>query len=81
MYRANWLGANEDLKYYLASNFIYSPHLLYAYYLEYPAEPGPPIALLRWLRAWEDGIDEYEELTDDSAMNRTLRAAFFKRGG
>ena len=46
LYRANWLGADEDPEYYLASNFIYFPYLLRAYYLEHPIELGPLIALL-----------------------------------
>jgi len=47
LYRANWLGADEDPEYYPASNFMYSPHLLQAYYLAHPTEPGPPTALPR----------------------------------
>jgi hypothetical protein len=81
LYRANWLGADEDPEYYPASNFMYSPHLLRKFHLEHPSEPGPPTALPRWLRAWEDGLDNYDDLEDNSAMNRTLRAAFFRRGG
>ena len=77
LYRANWQGADEDPEYYPASNFMYSPHLLRTYYLEHPAEPGPPTALPRWLQAWEEGTDNYDGLADDSAISRTLRAAFF----
>ena len=81
LYRANWQGADEDPEYYPASNFMYSPHLLQTYHLEHPAEPRPPTALPLWLKAWERGVDNYDDLADDSEMSRTLRAAFFRRGG
>lgn len=80
-YRANWLGADEDPEYYPASNFMYSPHLLKAYHIAHPLEPGPPKALPEWLKAWEAGTDDYDALEDDKAMTGKLRAAFFREGG
>lgn len=80
-YRANWLGADEDPEFYPASDFMYSPHLLKQFHLAHPELPGPPAALPLWLDAWERGIDNYDNLEDNSAMNRTLRAAFFSKGG
>jgi hypothetical protein len=41
-YRANWLGHDEDPKWYPASNFKYAPHKLKAFHLCYPHLPGPP---------------------------------------
>lgn len=52
-YRANWLGADEDPEYYPASNFMYAPHLAKRFHLENPSLPGPPVALPRWVDAWE----------------------------
>ena len=60
---------------------MYSPYLLQAYHLAHPTEPGPPTALPRWLKAWEDGTDDYDKMADDTVIGRTLRAAFFRRGG
>ena len=80
-YRANWLGADEDPEYYPASNFMYSPHLLKQFHLAHPKLPGPPAALPYWLDAYEKGVDNYDDLNDNSAMNQTLRASFFKNGG
>ncbi|KAI0991458.1 hypothetical protein K3495_g16729, partial [Podosphaera aphanis] len=80
-YRANWLGADEDPEYYPASNFMYSPHLLKQFHLAHPELPGPPTALPSWIDAWEQGIENYDDLEDNSAMNGTLRAAFFSEGG
>lgn len=80
-YRADWIGGEEDSNYYPASNFMYSPHLLKEFHTDHPYLPGPPANLPFWLKAYEDGIDNYDELEDDSAMNKRLRAVFFRGGG
>ena len=80
-YRANWLGGDEDLDYFSASNFMYSPHLLKKFHLENVDQPGPPTELPRWLKAWKDVIDNYDDLENNSAMNKKLRSAFFRRAG
>lgn len=80
-YRANWLGCDEDPVYYPASNFMYSPHLLRKFHENYPHLPGPPANLPQWIKAYEEGREDYSELEDDSAMDRRLRTAFFKEGG
>src|SRR5438552_19210793 len=41
-YQASWVGYDEDLEWYPASNFKYSPHKLRDFYLEHPDLPGPP---------------------------------------
>ena len=41
-YRANWLGADEEPEYYLASNFIYALYLLKKFYFEHWDLPGQP---------------------------------------
>jgi hypothetical protein len=80
-YRADWLGYDEDPTYYPASNFKYSPHLLRAFHLDNPKLPGPPARLLEWIKAYDKGIDNYDYLEDNSAMDTRSRASFFKRGG
>lgn len=47
----------------------------------HPELPGPPANLPQWITAYEEERDDYSELEDDSAMNKRMRAAFFKGGG
>jgi hypothetical protein len=79
-YRADWLGYDEDPTYYPASNFKYSPHLLRAFHLDNPKLPGPPARLLDWIKAYDKGIDNYDYLEDNSAMDARSRASFFRGG-
>ena len=80
-YRADWLGHDEDPIYYPASNFKYAPHLLRAFHLANPTLLGPLARLLEWIRAYDDGIDNYDDLEGDLAMDTRSRASFFRRGG
>jgi transposase InsO family protein len=80
-YRVNWLNFDEDLEFYPASDLKYSPHKIRDFHLAYPLLEGPPRSLPLWLKAWEDGIDDYDNLDDDAAMTKKLRTAFFRRGG
>ena len=81
VYRAKWTGADEDPEFYPASDFKYSPHLLKSFHLVNPTLPGPPANLLLWLKAWEDGVDDYNHLDGDKPALARLRTSFFKRGG
>jgi hypothetical protein len=74
-------SSKTDLEWYLASNFMYSPHKLREFHFRNQEYPGPPRILDAWQQAWEDGKDEYEDLQDDTPMFTRLRASFFKRGG
>src|SRR6266536_2958901 len=49
--------------------------------LQYQSEPGPPRRLNEWIKAWEDGVDDYDALDDDRPIATRLRASFFQRGG
>jgi hypothetical protein len=53
LYRVKWLGHDEDLDWYLASNLKYSPHKLRDFHLQYASEPGPPRKLQEWQKAWK----------------------------
>jgi hypothetical protein len=64
-YKVKWVSADEDPTYYPASNFKYSPHKLRDFHIEHPELPGPPRRLAEWLKAWEQGVDNYDELDDD----------------
>ena len=44
-YRASWIGYDEDLKWYPADNFKYSPHLLKQFHLINSEQPGPSTGL------------------------------------
>ena len=81
LYRVQWVGHDEDLEWYPASNFKYAPHKVRDFHKEYQDKPGPPRNLPSWIRAWEQGRDSYEELDDDAVMPTRLRASFFRRGG
>lgn len=80
-YRVRWVGYDVDQEWYPASDFKYSPHRLRDFHHAYPDLPGPPRSLLKWLKAWEDGVDNYDELDDDAPMAASLRASFFGKGG
>lgn len=80
-YRVDWLGYDEDLEWYPASNFKYSPHKLRQFHQGNRDQPGPPRRLRDWLQAYEEGRDTYEELDDDKPMLARLRASFFEEGG
>jgi hypothetical protein len=80
-YRVNWLGYDEDLEWYPASNFKYSPHKVQQFHHNHQDQPGPPRKLREWLRAYEAGHDSYEDLDDDRPMLARLRASFFVEGG
>ena len=64
-YRVKWVGYDEDLDWYPASNLKYSPHKLRDFHLANPKRPGPPKQLNQWLKAWEDGQDDYDNLDSD----------------
>ena len=80
-YRAKWVGADEDPDWYPASDFKYSPHLLWNFHLANTTHPGPPAALDHWLQAWEDEVDDYDHLDNDLVADTRSRASFFRRGG
>jgi hypothetical protein len=48
-YCASWVGYNEDLEWYPASNFKYSPHKLQDFLLAHPDLLGPPRKLDEWI--------------------------------
>jgi hypothetical protein len=80
-YRVQWTGYDEDLEWYPASNFKYSPYKLKEFHLRYQDQPGPPKRLGEWLEAYEAGRNDYEELEDDTPLPTRLRASFFRTGG
>ena len=81
VYRAKWTGADEDPEFYPASDFKYSPHLLKSFHLANPTLPGLPANLPLWLKAWEDGVDDYNHLDGDKPALARSRTSFFERGG
>ena len=80
-YRVSWVGYDEDPEWYPASDFKYAPHKLRDFHLAYPDLPGPPRKLENWIKCWEEGVDDYDNLDDDKELTQRLRAGFFKRGG
>lgn len=80
-YMVRWVGYDIDVNWYPASDLKYSPHKLRDFHHAYPKMPGPPRRLLEWIKAWEDGVDNYDDLDDDTEMSQSLRASFFGRGG
>lgn len=80
-YRVKWTGHDEDPEWYPAVNFKYAPHKLRDFHHKHPALPGPPRHLLDWIKAWEDGLDSYDDWEDSTEMLASLRTSFFKRGG
>jgi hypothetical protein len=80
-YKAKWVGHDEDPEWYPASDFKYSPHKLRSFHLAHPMQPGPPRRLGDWIKAYENGLDSYEELEDSADASTSLRASFFSKGG
>jgi transposase InsO family protein len=68
LYRASWVGYDEDLDFYPASDFKYAPHKLRDFHVANPSLPGPPRALEQWIKAWESGKDDYDSLDDDRPL-------------
>ena len=81
VYKAKWTGVDEDPEFYPASDFKYSPHLIRDFHLANPTLPGPPVNLALWLKAWEQGIDDYDHLDSDKLALARSRTSFFQRGG
>lgn len=80
-YQIKWLGADEDLTWYRCSDAMTAPHILKAFHLKHPQAKGPPRALLKWLDAYNAGVDDYSDLEDDKPMGQTARTQFFGGGG
>jgi hypothetical protein len=81
-YRVKWQGyKEEDLEWYPLLDLKGAPHKLKIFHLNYPRLPRPPLKLKEWIKAWEDGLDEYKHLNDDRLITGPLRTAFFTRGG
>lgn len=76
-YRANWLGYDEDPDWYPASNFKYSPLVVRDFHRQYPNLPGPPEQLREWIKAYENGEDNYDHLSSNKAMAGDDRDRFF----
>ena len=81
VYRAKWTSADKDPEFYPASDFKYSLYLLKSFHLANPTLPGLPANLPLWLKAWEDGVDDYDHLDGDKPALACLRTSFFERGG
>ena len=75
LYRASWVGYDEDLEWYPASNFKYSPHKLRDFHTANQDKnlPGPPRLLDQWIKAWENSEDNYDELDDDRPIPRARK--------
>ena len=80
-YYASWVGYNEDLEWYTASNFKYSPYKLRDFHLAHLDLPGPPYKLDSWIKCWKEGVDNYNNLDNNKELGQSLRAGFFGRGG
>jgi transposase InsO family protein len=80
-YRVTWLNQDVDLTWYDASDLKYAPHKVKEFHLNNQEQAGPPAKLPQWLKAWEDGEDDYDHLDGDKEMDQRSRASFFRRGG
>ena len=80
-YRISWVGHNKDLKWYPISNFKYSPYKLWDFHLAYLDLPRLSHELKNWIKCWEKGLDNYDNLNNNKELRQRLRAGFFRRGG
>jgi hypothetical protein len=67
-YYISWVGHNKDLKWYSISNFKYSPHKLQDFHLAHLDFPRPLRRLKNWIKCWEEGLDNYNNLDDDKEL-------------
>ena len=81
VYKAKQTSVDKDPEFYPTSDFKYSLHLIRDFYLANPTLPGPPVNLALWLKAQEQGIDDYNHLDSDKLALACLRTSFFKREG
>jgi hypothetical protein len=80
-YRIQWLGHDEDLEWYPASDLKYAPHKLREFHIAHQDLPGPPRSLDKWQKAWEEEKEDYDNLDNDTPIAKRLRTSFFRRGG
>ena len=79
LYRASWVGYDEDLTFYPASDFKYAPHKLRDFHIANPSLPGPPRALDQWIKAWESGKEDYDSLDDDRPLAKGTKGRAKKK--
>lgn len=80
-YRAKWVGYDEDLEWYPATDFKNSPYLLRQFHLDNPTQPGPPRSLAHWIKVYESESGDDSGTDDVRPLSLRLRASFFQRGG
>ena len=68
-YRVSWVGHNKDLKQYPASNFKYLPYKLQDFHLAYLNLPRPLYKLKKWIKCWEEGVNNYNNLDNNKELN------------
>jgi hypothetical protein len=73
LYQASWVGYDEDLTFYPASDFKYTLYKLHDFHAANPSLPGPPRALEQWIKAWEDGKEDYDSLNDNRLVAKGRR--------
>jgi hypothetical protein len=64
-YRVKWLGYEDDLEWYDASNFKNSPYKLRGFHMANPLRPGPPKRLGMWVQCWEEESDANDHPDDN----------------
>lgn len=80
-YRVSWLNQDVDLTWYPASDVKYAPAKLREFHINNPTQAGPPANLLKWLEAYQEGVEDYDDLDNDREMDNRSRTSFFRRGG
>lgn len=54
---------------------MYAPQKLKEYHLDNKDLPGPLVHLIDWLKAYNDGADEYDDLAGDKEMDGRSRTS------
>lgn len=79
LYWIQWIDYDEDSEWYSASNLKYSLHKLHDFHLVNSNLSESSQHLDKWLKAWENEIEDYENLNNDKKMVQRLRTDFFRR--
>ncbi|KAJ5387602.1 hypothetical protein N7509_010143 [Penicillium cosmopolitanum] len=66
-YRVKWYGKPADQKWYDAGDLRYQPHMLQDFHAANPDQVGPPVRLLDWLHAAENGVEPRTHPDDNMA--------------
>ncbi|EKD12200.1 hypothetical protein MBM_09635 [Drepanopeziza brunnea f. sp. 'multigermtubi' MB_m1] len=81
----NPINITNELKYevknilaYLAFDFMYAPFKVRDFHLKHKELPGLLAKLFDWIKAYSNGVNDYDHLSSDKAIDKRSRTSFFQ---